>query len=111
MAKITDKKKNFWDEPLFHLLVGIGILAYSENILGSLGFTVNDQGIASIIGSIIILGVIGLTFYLAIKSYKIVLALLAIIVVLALIFGMVSWFFALPATTIIIILLILILLK
>lgn len=111
MLEKVNKKKNFWEEPLFWFLVGAGLLGYSGEILRGLGFVVSDQEVASIVGWTVILGIIGLISFFAIKNYKVVLILLAIIVIAGLFFGIVGWFFALPATTIIIVLLILLLLK
>lgn len=111
IKKQGTKAKNFWEEPLFYLIIGAGLLGYSGEILSSLGMNISDEETASLVGSVVIfsIGTVILIFF--VKNYKAVLGILGVLIILGLIFGLIGWFFALPATTIIIILLILILMK
>jgi hypothetical protein len=103
--------KNFWEEPAFYFIVGAIILTISGNLLRSWGVNISDEEIENIISSAIGYSILAVILFFLIKNYKVVLSLVGVLIIIGLIFGIISWFFALPATTIIIILLILLVFK
>lgn len=111
MLEKVNKERNYWQKPLFWYFVALGLLMFIGPLLSGLGFAVNEDMFAPIVGQLIVLGIIGLVLFIFIKNYKLVLIILTIILLIGLLLGILGWFFTLPATTIIIILLILLFLK
>ena len=111
MKNQDSKAKNFWEDPVFYFIIGGILLIYSGNILRSFGVNISDEEIESTVGAAIIFSFVTAILIFFVKNYKVILSILGILILLGLLFGAISWFFALPATTIIIILLVLILLK
>ena len=99
------RNREFYQEPLFWFLVICGLISQTGQILRGFGIAINQQQLNTIVGSTVVYGILGLVGFIIIKNYKLVLTLLGVLVLLGLSMGVVNWFFALPATTIIIILL------
>jgi hypothetical protein len=111
LKRQENKVKNFWEEPLFYIILVAIFLSSSGNLLRSWGVNISDEEIRNAISSVIGYSIIAVILVAILKNYKVVLIILGVLIIIGLVFGFVGWFFALPATTIIIILLVLILLK